>query len=62
MSGAASREAAPAEALHRDIDRNSLTRIAAVVQVVAVVDVVDVNIVVVVPVVAPVLPATGQPR
>ncbi len=53
MSGAGSREAAPAEELQRDIDRDSLTGIPVVVQVVAVVDVVYVDIVIVIPVVAP---------
>jgi hypothetical protein len=53
VSGAGSREAAPAEELQRDIDRDSLTGIPVVVQVVAVVDVVYVDVVIVIPVVAP---------
>ena len=53
MRGAGSHEAAPAEELQRDIDRDSLTGIPVVVQVVAVVDVVYVDIVIVIPVVAP---------
>jgi hypothetical protein len=39
--------------LQRDVDRNSLAGIPAVVQVIAVVDIVDVNVIVVVPVVSP---------
>jgi hypothetical protein len=39
--------------LKRDVDRNSLAGVAAVVQVIAVVHVVDVDVVVVVPVISP---------
>jgi hypothetical protein len=39
--------------LERDVDRNSLTGIPAVVHVVAIVDVVDIDVVVVVPVISP---------
>lgn len=54
LCGAASPGAAPPKpALKRDIDRNSLAGITAVVHVVAVVLVADVHIVVVVPVIAP---------
>lgn len=42
------------EPLHRDLDRNSDTRIPAVEQVVAVVDVGDINVVGVVPITRPV--------
>jgi hypothetical protein len=41
------------EQLQRDVDRNSLAGIAAVVQVIAIVHIGDVDIVVVVPVIAP---------
>ncbi len=41
------------DSLQRDVDRNSLTGVAAVVQVIAVVHVVDVDVVVVVPVISP---------
>src|SRR5579862_3886313 len=50
---AASFEAAPDRRLQRDVYRNSLTGVAAVIQVVAVVHIVDVDIVVVVPVISP---------
>ena len=57
-AGAASPEAAPPKpVLKRDVDRNSLAGITAVVHVVAVVHVAYVHIVVVVPVIAP----TGRP-
>jgi hypothetical protein len=53
MRGAASFEAAPEDPLERDVDRNSLAGIPAVVHVVAVVDIVDIYVVVVVPVISP---------
>jgi hypothetical protein len=43
-----------ADPLQRNIDRNSIARVPAVVQVVAVVDVVDVDIIGVVPVIPPI--------
>ena len=52
--GAASPEAAPRwNSLQRDVDRNALAGIPAVVEVIAVVHVVDVDVVVVVPVISP---------
>lgn len=43
------------EELHRDIDRNSRTRISAIEQVIAVIDVGNINVVVVVPLIPPIL-------